>query len=215
MSTIARLALAALALGSCSTPAPEPEPAPALEPESDLDAIARVQTFRALRAAGDYDAARLLMSGDPRRWWGERGGEGSPWTIGTRGRWADWDDHMQSTSQVLEWTTSDHSATLLAAELNDYYRLLERGPQQVSYTYFLDDEGLLSGYLIASPGPRDPGRTDDYLAWAAANEPEELAYLRPGGEIDPTGDRAQRTRAQLNRWRATEGLLPILPPPSP
>jgi hypothetical protein len=209
MRALRTFALAAAALGACHTSAPAPQ----TEPE--LDPIARVQAFRALRQAGDYDAARLLMSDDPRRWWGEREGAGSPWTLGTRGRWADWDDHMQSTSEVLEWTAGDHSATLLAAESNDYYRLLERGPQKVSYTYYLDAAGLLTGYLIAAPGPRDPGRTDDYLAWAAANEPEELAYLRPNGEIDPTGDRAPRTRAQLTRWRTAEGLPPIPEPATP
>jgi len=205
MRALTRLAVATAALAACNTSAP----APAVGP------VAQVEAFRALKAAGDYDAARLLMSDDPRRWWGQREGDGSPWTIGKRGRWADWDDHMQSTSEVLEWTAGDHSATLLTAELNDYYRLLERGPQKVGYTYFLDDAGLLTGYLISSPGPRDPGRTDDYLAWATDHEPDELAYLRPGGTIDPTGDRAQRTRAQVNRWRATQALPPIPAPPAP
>jgi len=205
MQTLSRLALAAAALGACQT-----------TPEPNIDPLDRVLDFRTLVRAGDYDAARALMSEDPRRWWGEREGEGSPWTIGTPGRWSDWDEEMHSTSKEVEWTVGRDTVSLLVSELNDYYRLLERGPQLVRYTYFLDRQGRLDGYVIASEGARNPGRTDEYLAWAAEREPDELEYLRPGGEIDPTGDRAARTRAQINRWRATVDLPPIeAAPPTP
>ena len=197
MRALAHLALVLFTLGACrSTP-----------PESD--SIARAERFRALKTAGDYEAARRMMAADPRRWWEVREGEGSPWTIGERGRWADWDEHMRSQSEELEWAAEPGAVTLLVSEINDYYRLLERGPQQVRYTYFFDEAGVLEGFMIAAAGERDPGRADEYLEWAAEHETEELSYLRPGGKIDPTGDRAERTRAQINRWRASVGLAAI------
>ena len=52
-------------------------------------------------------------------------------------------------------------------------------------------------------------RFEEIRAWAEQEHPEEWAYLRPGGLLDPTGDRAERTRALLNVWRAEVGLEPI------
>ena len=51
-----------------------------------------------------------------------------------------------------------------------------------------------------------PGREEEFQAWARAHEPDEYAYLRPNGRIDPSGDRAPRTRALLLRWREAIGL---------
>ncbi len=57
------------------------------------------------------------------------------------------------------------------------------------------------------PGAPEPakGRFEEFEAWAKEHDPEELAYLFPGGKIDPTGDRPQRFRAILERWRQAIG----------
>ena len=68
--------------------------------------------------------------------------------------------------------------------------------------------------MISAADPDASGSTmvsryDEFEAWALANDPEEWESLRPGGRLDPTGDRAPRTRALANRWRASVGLPPI------
>ena len=45
--------------------------------------------------------------------------------------------------------------------------------------------------------------------WALEHHAEEWEYLRPGGSLDPTGDRAERTRVLVNEWRLEVGLQPV------
>jgi len=171
--------------------------------------IAAVKTFRGALQRKDYDSARAMMSDDPRRWWEQREGDGAPWTIGGRGRWADWDEHFRSRGEPVRWSIEGDAVTLIVRESNDYYELTERGPQLTRYVYYLDDDGRIGGLLISGDvegAVRDPGRADEFTAWLKAEHPDEYDYLRPGGEIDPTGDRAERTRAMLERWRASAGL---------
>lgn len=151
-----------------------------------------------------------MMSTDPRRWFAPREGEGQPWRVGPgTGPWSAWDDHFRSEGTVVAWRREDRSVTAIVRETNDYFRLLERGYVTSEITYFFDREGLIDGLLIAAVGERSPGRTEEFLAWARENEPEELEALMPGGEIDPSGDHPQRFRALLNRWRVAAGLDPI------
>ena len=96
--------------------------------------------------------------------------------------------------------------TSLVDEINDYYRLTERGSQPYRLTYFFDADGRVAGELVASVPTNSSGKEKEFQAWAKAHEPDEYAYLRPDGRIDPTGDRAPRTRALLLRWRAAAGL---------
>jgi hypothetical protein len=170
--------------------------------------VERAREFRALVARGDYTAARERMSEDPRRWWGSREGPGDPWTVGPDGNnpWAAWDDHFESTNEVLEWREGEASARVIIRETNDYFRLLERGWVTNEQTYYFDAAGLIEGWSIRGVGERPPGKTDAFVAWARTHEPEELEALMPGGEIDPAGDHPERFRRLLNRWRQASGL---------
>lgn len=172
--------------------------------------IARARAFRARLAAGDYEGARAMMAPEPRRWWETREGRGNPWTVGPgTGPWAAWDDHFESESEVVGWRETEESATAVVHETNDYFRLLERGRVTNEVTYFFDDEGRIEGLLIRAVGERPPGRTAEFLAWAEANAPDEIAALMPDGEIDPSGDHPERFRRLLERWREAAGSPPI------
>ncbi len=94
-------------------------------------------------------------------------------------------------------------------ETNDYFRLLERGWVTNEVAYFFDDSGRINGLLIRAVGDRPPGKTEEFLAWTRVHDPEELATLVPGGEIDPSGDHPERFRRLLNRWRQESGLETI------
>jgi hypothetical protein len=176
--------------------------------------VASVEAFRATREAGNLDTARSYLTRDPRVWYGQREGPGSPWTLGA-GRWKPWDDHFKGHSDLGRWQVDGRTVWAVATETNDYFRLTERTDiSRYRITYFLDDAGLIEGYMISDadpdkPGPPSDSRADEFVAWAEANHPDEWAYLRPGGKLDPTGDRAPRTRALLLQWRETVGLPPL------
>jgi len=169
-----------------------------------------VRTFREARKAGDLETARSLMSADPRVWYGERSGEGSPWTLGG-GRWKTWDEHFNSTSEELSVEAEENRVSIVFLENNDYYRLTERGPSPVRLTWFLDEGGQIEGYLVSSVKREGPStsRYDEFEVWAQEHAPDEFEYLVPGGSIDPTGDRAPRFRALLEAWRKDAGLPAI------
>lgn len=173
--------------------------------------IEKVEAFRAARDEGDHEKARDYLSDDPRVWYEKREGEGSPVKLGA-GRWKIWDEHFRGESDLEPWRAEGNAVWSIATETNDYYRLLERETvSRYRVTYFFDDDGKIEGYMIsaARPGkPREPvvDRFDEFMAWALENHSEEWAYLRPGGKLDPTGDRAPRTRRLLNAWREEVGL---------
>ena len=171
-----------------------------------------VQQLRAHLRSGEYDAARAMMTPDPRRWFNERSGEGGPWRVGSgpKGPWAHWDDYLGKQSEIIRWVEEERAAVCVYRETNGYFLLLDRGWVTNHTTYFFDEHGRIEGILhAAAPGPRPQGRTDEFLAWARANVPEELEALMPGGNVDPSGDHPRRFRAILERWRADAGLGPI------
>ncbi len=176
--------------------------------------VASVDAFRAARNAGDLDIARTYLTADPRVWYGQRDGPGSPWTLGA-GRWKAWDDHFNGHGDLGRWEVEGRTVWAVATEVNDYFRLTERTDvSRYRITYFLNDAGLIEGYMISAADPDNPGqssdsRADEFAVWAEANHPQEWAYLRPGGKLDPTGDRAPRTRVLLIEWREAIGLPPI------
>lgn len=172
--------------------------------------VEKVQRFRLLLAEERWEEARRMLSPDPRRWFETREGAGRRWTIGPgSGPWSRWDEEFRSTSMVVEWREEEWSATVRVREINDYFRLLERGAQTNEVTYFFDPRGLLDGLLIRAVGERPAGRTEEFLRWAKQNEPQEIQELMPDGEIDPGGDHPQRFRALLERWRNAVGLPEI------
>lgn len=169
-----------------------------------------VQSFRAARDAGNYELAASYLTEDPRVWYDSKVGEGSPWNL-QGGRWQVWDRVFNSKSELSDWEVAGNTVTAVATEQNDYFFMLERQDvSQYRITYYLEGDKI-SGYMIsavdpeAEPKPRQD-RFDEFEAWALENHAEEWEYLRPGGVLDPTGDRAERTRKLLNEWRASVGL---------
>ena len=148
------------------------------------------------------------MTANPRRWFESRAGRGLPWTVGdaSPGPWARWDRHFGSEGEIVELTEGDGSLSLIIRETNDYYRLLERGPQLNRLTYFFDESGLLEGLLVDS-FERTMGLTEEFRAWARANRPGEISELLPEGDIDPSDP--EGFRQLLNDWRRATGRNPI------
>lgn len=171
--------------------------------------IQTAQRFRARLEAGDFDAARAMMTSDPRRWFDSRTGPGQAWRVGPgeKGPWALWDETLGQRVEALAWEGDERSATLVYRETNDYFLLLERGWVTNRTTYYFDGQGRIEGILhAAAAAPRPPGRTAEFLDWARQHEPQELDALMPDGDIDPSGDHAERFRALLGRWRVAAGL---------
>jgi hypothetical protein len=173
--------------------------------------IEKVEAFRAARDAGRYDDAQRYLSSDPRAWFDSRDGEGSPLKLGA-GPYKQWDEFFHSRGDHEPWKVEGRTVWAVATEMNDYYRLIERQDTPTyRITYFFDDDGLIEGYMISDAHPGEPSppkvsREDEFMQWAAETHPDEWSYLRPGGELDPSGDRAQRTRVLLEEWRETVGL---------
>ena len=173
------------------------------------DLVDRARAFWEAREAGEIERARSMQTSDPRTWWDRREGSGERWTLGT-GRWKPWDDHFRGKSTPGPWRVEGRSVTSLVDETNDYYRLTERGSQPYRLTYYFGTDGKILGELIASVPSNSTGREKEFQAWAKEHEPDEYAYLRPNGRIDPSGDRAPRTRALLLRWRKAAGLPEVV-----
>lgn len=184
-----------------------PESAPKSDPGA-VSFVARAAEFRTHLQREKYELARALMVENPKRWWGSLAGPGLPWRIGERskGSWAEWDKHFRSEKTIVEWREGPDFARAIIREMNDYYRLLNRGSVTNEVTYFFDDAGMIEGLLIRAVGQRPRGLTDEFLEWARVNDPVELEELMPGGEIDPSGDHPRRFRRLLNRWRRASGL---------
>jgi hypothetical protein len=195
------LALLALTLG-CAAPSGSP-----------ADSLVTVEAFRAAREAGDLDRAHALLGADPRIWYGAREGAGRPWNPGGGGgRWAAWDEHFGGETRVAgAWTATADTACVDMYETNDYFALTESEGNYWRATYFVDGEGRIAGFMVSSAEGRakDPGRREEFEAWARAERPREAEYLMPAGSIDPSGDRPARMRALLEEWRSTVGLTPL------
>lgn len=185
-------------LASCAAPPRDPR-------------IDSVLEYRAARESGDHELARAMLTDDPRVWFDSREGPGKPLNLEGKGPWGEWDKHFRSTGTDLFWESGPDFVAVTRSENNDYYRLIESGPSQYRITYFFDGDGLMAGYMVSAwdDAPPNPDRADEFVAWAHATHPDEWAYLRPDGRIDPTGDRPQRTRALANEWRRSIGLPAI------
>jgi len=172
-----------------------------------VDAALRL---RSARERGDTESVRALLAADSRIWFEERTGPGSQVDPEGRGPWAEWDRFFRSRSRVLESSVqSDTAVVLLAEEINDFYRLLDRPPKRVRITYSFDASGRIAGTLVQSvdDGRGGPGRMPEFEAWARTNHPDVLKRILPAGEVDPSHPGAWRDL--LVAWRAESGL-PLL-----
>ena len=176
--------------------------------------VDKVEAFRAARKAGKIEEAQRYLTDDPRVWFDAKEGEGKPMKLGF-GPYHHWDEEFNSHGEHGPWRVEGNTVWAIASEINDYYRLLER-KDTPSYriTYYFNDKGLIEGYLISDAHPGEPSpvkqsREEEFEKWAKETYPDEWHYLRPEGKIDPSEDRAERTRALLVEWRATVGLPPL------
>lgn len=172
---------------------------------------ARIECVERLRTALEregYELARTFLTEYPRVWYDGREGEGFPWTLGG-GRWKKWDHHFNGVSepQVPPPGRRRQGVGRFFYEINDYFRLTGRSGGYFRKTWFFEGDKI-EGYMISAvPDARaaTKGRFDEFEGWARQHALEELDYLLPGGRIDPTGDRPERFRALLERWRETIG----------
>lgn len=176
--------------------------------------INMAESYRDARDSGDYEEARSYLAPDARMWYEEKRGEGRPIVLG-HGPYDRWDQHFESETSLGPWMSDSDSVWTTVTEQNDYYRLLEReDTTRYRLTFYFNDDGLISGYLVSAAdanGLNSPriDRYREFAEWAREHYPDEWEYLRPDGNFDPTGDRAERTRELLNKWREAVGLEPI------
>ncbi|MEX1246137.1 MAG: amidohydrolase family protein [Thermoanaerobaculia bacterium] len=181
----------------------------------DEIAIAAVQAYLAARDRADWSAARARLAPDARVWHDEKKGPGEAWTV--PGAWTGWDGFFRGKIAYAAWSRSGNAVTAEGIERNDFYRLIERPAQRIRATWWVDERGRLTGFLIQGLGAAAPGkdRLAEFQEWARKNNPAELADLMPGGKIDPAGDRPERFRAILVAWRKAAGLPAIELPETP
>jgi len=168
--------------------------------------VSRVQEYRDARMRGDLAAEAKFIAPDARVWFEDQHDAGKPLGVGKSGRFAHWDEVFRAQSTLSEWSVKGNAVSATVLESNDYYRLIERQPRPYRMTWWLDDDERITGVLIESQPGTAKSRMGEFREWAIAHHPEELDYLMPGGELDPTGDRAERWKAILIEWRAFAGL---------
>ena len=174
--------------------------------EKDALGIAKVRQLMAAREKRDEAVARSLMTSDPRIWFDKRTGPGEPW--GLAGRWMHWDDYFHTQNDYSDFRAAGDTVSADGVEINDFYRLIDRPPQKFRATWWLDENGRISGFLYEPRGSTSSreDRFDQFKAWARQTHPAELESLMPGGRIDPTGDRPERFQRILLEWRKASGL---------
>lgn len=164
--------------------------------------IQTVKNFRAARERGDSAAAEAYLTPDSRIWFEKREGPGAPFGHGGDA-WRHWDAYFRSRSTYSDWQWHDGAVSARVNETNDFYELLEWKPAPYRLTYRFDAQGRIREVLLQSMG-KSTSRLAEFKQWAAKTHPDELAYLMPKGEIDPSGDRAERWHALLTEWRREE-----------
>jgi hypothetical protein len=174
------------------------------------DPVATVEGYIAASDADDSERMWEYLADDSRIWFDKREGPGRPRSRTTgKGPWAQWDDFFNASStHVGKWSAAGDSVSGLFEEINDFYRLCERGPSRLRIIYFLDGDGLISGTLI-QPVSSSPGRYDEAEAWIAEHYPEDHARLVVDGDIVPGLENAKRWKVLLTQWRESVGLPPI------
>jgi hypothetical protein len=169
--------------------------------------VLKVKEFRAVRKK-DPKAAQAFLSGDPRVWYEKKEGAGQAWRF-DNDPWAHWDEFFKSQSSDKDWRVEGTAVSVVAVEINGFYRLIDRAPSPVRLTWFFDEAGKISGFLVQAMSKGAPDRLGEFSKWARAQHPTELDYLMPNGRINPEGDRAERWQALLIKWRAAAGLPPV------
>jgi hypothetical protein len=179
------------------------------EKSEDHPLIKKVNAYR--QADADQDTARVqaLLAKGAARWYEKKEGPGMPIKPAGKGPWSDWDEYFKGSSQVESYKVDSNQVTIRVMEINDFYRLIERGPAPTNLTYDFDAAGKIAGILIFRDDKPITDRFDEFKKWAEKNRPDDLKYLMPEGEIIPTLDRAKRWRRLLNEWRKSIGLLAI------
>ena len=169
--------------------------------------VLKVKEFRAVREK-DPQAAQAFLADDPRVWYEKKEGAGQAWRFDSD-PWVHWDKFFKSQSTDKDWRVEGRAVSVVAVESNDFYRLIERAPSPIRLTWFFNEAGKLSGFLVQSMSKGQADRLDEFSKWAREHHPTELDYLMPKGRINPEGDRAERWQALLIKWRAAAGLPPI------
>lgn len=175
-----------------------------IQPE-DHPLFQKVKAYRHANTAHDTAQARALLAEGAARWYEKREGPGAPIKPADKGPWSDWDEYFKGRSYIESHAVDSNRVTIRLMEINDYYRLIERGPAPVNITYFFNAHEKITGILVFSAG-ETADRFEEFKKWAEKNRSEDLKYLMPEGAIVPTRDRAQKWREVLNEWRRSAGL---------
>lgn len=184
---------------------PATEVLPQAQPE-DHPLFQKIKTYRQANAEHDTTQARALLAQGAARWYEKKEGPGMLIKPAGKGPWSDWDEYFKGKSQIESYVVDSNRVTIRLMEINDYYRLIERGPAPVNLTYYFDADEKISGILVFSAGEKKVDRFEEFKKWAEKNRADDLKYLMPKGEIIPTRDRAQKWREVLNEWRRSVGL---------
>lgn len=175
----------------------------------------RVQNFYAAKDRKDKEAARRFLAADARMWFNKKEGPGEPWSV-SGGTWDHWDTYFNGHTTYSEWKVEGNAVTATGVETNDYYRLLDWHPWPMKLTWWFNESGRMTGFLVQQvAGKGGTGsRLTEFTEWGKDHHPVALRYLMPKGDIDPSADRPERWRKLLVRWRNEVGLPAVnLSPP--
>ena len=170
--------------------------------------IKKVNAYRTASAEHDTARAQAMLAKGAARWYEKKEGPGMPIKLGGKDPWSDWDEYFKGSSEVESYKVDRNQVTIRLVEINDFYRLIERGPAPVNLTYYFDADEKITGILVFSAG-KQADRLGEFKKWAQKNRPQDLKYLLPEGKIVPTLDRAKKWREVLNEWRSSAGLPKI------
>ncbi len=173
----------------------------------DHPLIQTIKQFQLAKAKRSKTAQRFIAA-EARIWYDKKEGAGSPYQLASR--WSRWDEFFKAQRTFKGWQVEGNAVSVTIVETNDYYRLTERSAWPVKLTWWLSDERKIIGVFVRpATGETPKSRIGEFQQWAGEHHPEELNYLMPEGNVNPEGDRPERIKALLIKWRAAVGLPPL------
>jgi hypothetical protein len=183
--------------------APRSRPAQA---EAQSKAVGVVRKYL---AATDLKTAMSWLAAEYRLWFDKQEGPGMA-RAQVEGM-LQWDYSLHPRHRIHEIKVEGETVICRAHEDNDFSLLIDFPGWEATTTYWINQDGLISGqlYVPAANQPQWRPYLEKALPWLRENRAEALTRILPGGKLKQSAEAAREWVQVLRDWRAATGLPEI------